>query len=115
MKKRLSLEVLTDDSVVSDKRKSLHDNLSAVARVGQCFDIALHTRRKYKLARFFTVGTEGKALEHGPVGKHKITLLFHFCDHSFLKLSTNYLSFDPVISECLAVSGVQRLPSIYSN
>ena len=77
MKKRLSLKVLGYDSVVSDKRKGLHDNLTAVARVGKGFNIALHARCENKLARFFGIGTEGKPLKYRPVGKHKITLFSH--------------------------------------
>ena len=71
-----SLEIRLGDTVISDERESLQNDLSEIARIGQRFRVAAHPRRENELADACTVGAEGGALIDGAVLQNQISF-FH--------------------------------------
>ena len=70
-----ALEILGDDTVISDEGEGLHYYLTGVARIGQRFEISDGACREYKLADGVARRADALAFEYGSAAQHKIS--FH--------------------------------------
>ena len=70
-----ALEILGDDTVISDEGEGLHYYLTGVARIGQRFEISDGACREYKLADGVALRADALAFEYGSAAQHKIS--FH--------------------------------------
>ena len=77
-KSRFTFEIIGNDSVIADERKSLDHDLAAIARVSQCFNVSAHAGGEYQLAGPVAGSAEALPFINGPVRKHKICFLMFF-------------------------------------
>ena len=64
--------------VIADQRKGLHDRLTEITRIGQRFEIAVHTRRKDHLCDHILTGAQPLSVKNHAVFQHQTaTLLLH--------------------------------------
>ena len=66
-----------DHAVIADQREGLHDDLTVITGIGQCFQIPGHGGGENDLTDYIRLGAERKALKYRAVFQYQICFFCH--------------------------------------